>query len=110
MIYRTFSLLMLAASLLLTGWLTSGVAGDSAGFVLASEIRTFEGLMVVREADGVFLVRSDDGAKKRFTCNSNTAITRNGEPASYGDLRSRDHIRVQYNSNFVVTAIQASGP
>ncbi len=108
MIYKTISLLMLAASLLL-GWPASGAAGADASSA-TSETRTFEGLLAVREADGVFLVRSDDGAKKRFTYNANTAITRNGQPASYGALRSRDHIRVQYNSNFVVTAIQASGP
>jgi hypothetical protein len=108
MIYKTITLLIIAASILLTGLPASFAAGADAS-TATSEIRTFEGLLVVREADGVFLVRSDDGAKKRFIYNANTAITRNGQPASYGDLRSRDHIRVQYNSNFVVTAIQASG-
>jgi len=97
----------------MTGMMAAGPAGSGQaannGSVLTSAIRTFEGVLVVKEADGVFLVRSENGQKKRFTYNTNTAITRNGKPVSYRDLQSRDHIRVQYDSKFVVTAIQATG-
>ncbi len=109
MFYRSYALVLLTAIILTTGWLAHAKAGSGESPVSGSEILTFEGLLVVREADGVFLVRSDDGQKKRFTCSKNTAIIRNGQPAAYGDLRSRDHIRVHYSAHFVVTAIQASG-
>jgi hypothetical protein len=76
---------------------------------ISSSDKAFEGLLVVREADGVFLVRSENGEKKRFKVNPNTTISRNGKPAAYGDLKSRDRIRVQYNADFVVSEIQATG-
>lgn len=113
MIYRSFSIFLIAVAILMSGMMTAGpasggqVADNSP--IMAAATMTFEGLLAVKEADGVFIVRSEDGKKKRFTLNENTKITRNGKPAAYGDLRSRDHIRVQYDSNFVVTAIRATG-
>jgi hypothetical protein len=77
--------------------------------MIVAATMTFEGLLAVKEADSVFLVRAEDGKKKRFTVNENTMISRNGKPAACGDLRSRDHILVQYDSNFVVMTIEASG-
>ena len=74
-----------------------------------SSIESFEGLIAVKEADGVFLVRAENGDKKRFTINPEVKITRNGQPAAYTDLRSRDRVRVYYTTDFVVTAIEASG-
>ena len=113
MIYRSFSILIIAVAILMAGMTAAGPAraGETAGSssVLASATRTFAGLLAVKEADGVFLVRSETGEKKRFTCNPNTTITRNGQPAAYRDLRSRDYIHVEYDSNFVVTVIQANG-
>jgi len=88
---------------------TFGKATASSSQTVSSPTHTFEGLLVVREADGVFLIRSETGEKKRFKVNPNTTITRNGKPAAYGDLRSRDLIRVYYNADFVVTGIEATG-
>ena len=111
--YRSFSILIITVTILMTSMMAAGPAlgGQIADNrpVFAAATRTFEGLLVVKEADGVFLVRSESGEKKRFTNNASTVITRNGKPATYSDLRSRDHIQVQYDSNFAVTAIQASG-
>jgi hypothetical protein len=113
MIYRSFSILIMFFTILTAGMMTTGPAiggqiVDTSPIIVAATM-TFEGLLAVKEADGVFLVRAEDGKKKRFTVNKNTMITRNGKPAAYGDLRSRDHILVQYDSNFVVMAIKASG-
>ena len=113
MIYRPFSILIIAVAILMTGMTTAGPAraGETAdsSSVLASATRTFEGLLAVKEADGVFMVRSETGQKKRFICNPNTTITRNGKPAAYSDLRSRDYIHVEYDSNFLVMVIRATG-
>ena len=76
---------------------------------MTAEDMTFEGLLALKEADGVFLIRAKDGKKKRFTVNRNTKITRNGKPADYKDLKSRDRIRVHYTSDFVVMKIHAEG-
>ena len=113
MIYRSFSILIIFFTILMAGMITTGPAiggqiVDTSPIIVASTM-TFEGLLAVKEADGVFIVRAEDGKKKRFTVNKNTMITRNGKPADYGGLRSRDHILVQYDSNFVVTTIRASG-
>jgi hypothetical protein len=86
----------------------AGSAGDT-NQTLISHDRTFEGLLALKEADGVFLVRAADGKKKRFTVNRDTKISRNGKPAIYKDLKSRDRIRVHYTSDFVVTEIHADG-
>lgn len=113
MIYRIANMLFIAAFVLVTGMISgpasSGQQTDTTLISTASDI-TFEGMLVVKEADGVFLVRSQDGKKKRFKLDKNTVITRNGKLAVYKDLRSRDQIRVQYNSDFIVTEIQVSGP
>ena len=113
MIYQSFSIWVITITTLMISMMTAGpaIGGEVADNrpVFAAATRTFEGLLVVKEADGVFLIRSESGQKKRFTNNASTAITRNGKPANYSDLQSRDHILVQYDSNFVVTAIQATG-
>jgi hypothetical protein len=113
MIYRTTSVLIISAFFLMTGIISAPASGgqvtDTPQILPASDI-TFEGLLALKEADGVFIVRSENGKKKRFTLNKNTMITRNGKTVSYKDLRSRDQVRVNYNSDFVVTEIQASGP
>ena len=111
MFCRFFSILLALAGILIASVAAAGPATDAGkgSVVKDAGAYSFEGTLVVREADGVFLVRSDQGVKKRFACRPNTGITRNGHPASYHDLHSRDRIRVQYDANFVVTAIQASG-
>ena len=110
--YRIFFSLLTTALIFVAGPISGPAHGNvTAGnrHTISSSTNAFEGLLVVREADGVFLIRSEKGEKKRFKVNQNTTITRNGKPAVYGDLRSRDRIRVQYNADFVVTAIQATG-
>ena len=112
MINRTVSTLIITAFIFVTGMMSgSARGGQITNTILISSASDgfFEGLLAVKEADGVFVVRSEDGKKKRFTLNKNTTITRNGTPAAYSDLRSRDRVRVHYNSDFVVTEIQASG-
>ena len=109
MINRTVSTLIITAFIFVTGMMSgSARGGQITNTILISSASDgfFEGLLAVKEADGVFVVRSEDGKKKRFTLNKNT---RNGTPAAYSDLRSRDRIRVHYKSDFVVTEIQASG-
>lgn len=112
--YRTASVLIIAAFILVTGMMISApVSGDQATnsiLISAASDMTFEGMLVVKEADGEFIVRSEDGKNRRFKLNRNTMVTRNGKTASYKDLRSRDQIIVHYNSDFVVTEIQASEP
>ena len=113
MIYRIFSSLLVAAVIFIAGSISgpapgNAFAGDNPS-VAASSNNAFEGLLVVKEADGVFLIRAENGDKKRFTINPNAIITRNGKPAAYSDLRSRDRIRVHYTSDFVITKIEASG-
>jgi hypothetical protein len=110
--YRIFFSLLTAALILVAGPISGPAHGNAtagSSLTVSSSAKAFEGLLVVREADGVFLIRSEKGEKKRFKVNQNTTITRNGKPAAYGDLRSRDLIRVQYNADFVVTEIQATG-
>ena len=112
MIDRMFFPLLVAAVIFAAGQMPAPAhANATAGKTqtVSSSDKAFEGLLVVKEADGVFLIRSEKGEKKRFKVNKNTTITRNGKPAVYGDLRSRDLIRVQYNADFVVTAIKATG-
>jgi len=112
MIYRIVSILLIAGTVSATGIIAAPVKGGQTADtsrITASSNSTFEGLLAVKEADGVFLVRAEDGKKKRFTVNRNTMITRNGKPVDYSDLRSRDRVRVHYNSDFLVTEIQASG-
>ena len=111
---RMFSSLLIAAVIITTGSVSSPLqrsafAGGNTPAV-ASSTNSFEGLLVVKEADGVFLVRSETGDTKRLKIDKSTTVTRNGKPAVYTDLRSRDRIRVQYNSNFVATEIEAGGP
>ena len=113
MINRIMSMLIITAFILMTGMISGPTRGDQISntiLISAASGGFFEGLLAVKEADGVFVVRSKDGKKKRFTLNKNTTITRNGTPASYSDLRSQDRVRVHYNSKFVVTEIQASVP
>jgi len=112
MINRAFFSLLVAVLILVAGptfgpALGNATAGSS--HTVSSSTNSFEGLLAVREADGVFLIRSEKGEKKRFKVNPNTTITRNGKPAAYGDLRSLDQIRVYYNVDFVVTRIEATG-
>ena len=113
MIYRSFSILVIFFTILTAGMMTTGpaIGGQVVGTspIMIAATMTFEGLLALKEADGVFIVRAEDGKKKRFTVNRNTMITRNGKPADYSDLRSRDQVRVNYTSDFVVTEIQASG-
>ena len=112
MIYRIFFSLLIAALIFAAGPIPGPAHGNAtAGSTqsISSSTNAFEGLLVVREADGVFLIRSEKGEKKRFKVNQNTTITRNGKPAAYGDLRSRDQIRVYYTADFVVTGIEATG-
>ena len=112
MIYRIFLSLLIAGFIFLAGPISGPAhANATAGktHTVSSSTNAFEGLLVLREADGVFLIRSEKGKTKRFIVNKNTTITRNGKPAAYGDLKSRDQIRVQYNADFVVTEIQATG-
>jgi hypothetical protein len=112
MSYRILSILIISAALLGTGMMSGPARGDQItdqSQKLVSSNNTFEGLLAVKEADGVFVVRSEDGKKKRFTVDQKTVITQNGKPAAYSDLRSRDRVRVHYDSNFVVTEIQAGG-
>jgi len=112
MIYRIFFSLLTAVFIITAGLISAPARGDQITDTspkLAASERTFEGLLAVKEADGVFLVRSEDGTKKRFTLNKSTTITRNGKSAVYRDLRSRDQIRVIYTSDFVVIEIQATG-
>ncbi len=112
MIYRIFFSLLIAVFIIKADVISGPAWGDQVtdtSRILAASGSTFEGLLAVKEADGVFLVRSEDGKKKRFSLNKNTTITRNGKPAAYGDLRSRDRVRVTYTSDFVVIEIQATG-
>lgn len=113
MIHRTMPILMIAAVILVTGMISTPVSGGQATntiLISAASDMTFEGMLVVKEADGVFIIRSKDGKQRRFKLDKNTMITRNEKPVIYKDLRSRDQVRVHYNSGFVVTEIQASGP
>ena len=114
MIYKMFFSLLIAAVIINIGPISglsqrSAFAGGTTPAV-ASSTNSFEGLIVVKEADGIFLVRSETGDTKRLKIDKSTTVTRNGKPAAYTDLRSRDRIRVQYNSNFVATEIEAGGP
>ena len=113
MIYRMFFSLLIAAVIITTGSISglskrSAFAGGNTPAV-ASSTQSFEGQLVLKEADGIFIVRSETGDKKRLKVDNNTTITRNGKPVGYGDLQSRDRIRVQYSSDFVATEIEASG-
>ena len=111
--YRTASMLIIAACILVTGMMTTPVSGSQATnkiLMSTASDMTFEGMLVVKEADGVFIVRSKDSKQRRFKLDKNTIITRNEKPANYKDLRSLDQVRVHYNSGFVITEIQASGP
>ena len=112
--YRTASMLIIAAFILVTGMMipTPVSGGQETNTILISVATdmTSEGMLVVKEADGEFIVRSEDGKNRRFKLNKITIVTRNGKPATYKDLRSRDQVRVHYNSDFIVTEIQASGP
>jgi len=112
--YRTASMQIIAAFILVTGMMipTPVSGGQATNTILLSvgSDMTFEGMLVVKEADGVFIVRSEDGKNRRFTLNKNTIVTRNEKPATYKDLRSRDQVSVHYNSDFAVTEIKASGP
>jgi len=111
--YRTVSVLIIAAFILVTGMMiatpVSGGQATNSILLSAASDMTFEGMLVVKEADGVFIVRSEDGKDRRFTLNKNTVVIRNGKTASYKDLRSRDRLRVTYTSDFVVIEIQATG-
>jgi len=112
MIYRIFFSVLMAALIITAGGISGPANGgqtEDKALILAASDSTFEGQLTVKEADGVFLVRSEDGTKKRFTLNKNTTVSRNGKPASYKDLRSRDRLRVTYTSDFVVIEIQATG-
>ena len=112
MIYRILFSLLIAVPNLTAGVISGPAWGDQVtdtGYILAASDMTFEGLLALKEADGVFLVRAEDGQKKRFTLNKTTTITRNGKAAAYRDLRSLDRIRVTYTSDFVVIEIQATG-
>ena len=112
MIYRILFSLLIAVLIWVGGPISRPAHANATGdktHRVSSSTNAFEGLLVVKEADGVFLIRSEKGKKKRFKVNKNTTITRNGKPASYHDLRSRDRIRVQYNADFVVTAIESTG-
>ena len=110
---RMFSSLLIAAVIITTGSVSSPLqrsafAGGNTPAV-ASSTNSFEGLLVVKEADGIFLVRSETGDTKRLKVDNNATITRNGKTVGYGDLRSRDQVIVRYNSKFFATEIEASG-
>ena len=112
MIYRIFFSLLISVLIITAGGISRPARGEQitdTGLILAASDSTFEGLLAVKEADGVFIVRSEDGTKKRFTINKEATITRNGKPATYKDLRSRDRLRVTYTSDFVVIEIEATG-
>ena len=113
MSHRMVYSLLIAAAILLAGTVSAPAAGDAKSKGTTSPVvesnRAFEGLLVVKEADGVFVVRAEDGKKRRFTVHKDTAISRNGKPVAYRELKSRDHLRVTYTPDFVVTEIRASG-
>ena len=114
MINRILSSMLIATFILAAGLIagpaqSNALAGGNTP-AAASSTTNFEGLLVVKEADGVFLVRSENGDKRRFTMNPDVKITRNGIPAAYTDLRSRDRIRVHYTPKSGITKIEAGGP
>jgi hypothetical protein len=71
---------------------------------------TIEGVLTIKEAHGDFLVRTPDGKTQRFSVKGDMAITRNGKPAHYKDMKTDDAVEVQYEAaNRRVIAIRASG-
>ena len=101
------------AVLILVSFLTAEpVIGDETADsnpILVSSANLFEGMLAIKEGHGDILVRPESGNDKRFKVTDNTTITRNGQPATYDDLRARDQLRVYYDSKRVVTELHAKG-
>jgi hypothetical protein len=95
-------------SVLIAGPVKSGEIADN-NSKLASSTSLFEGTLIIKEGHGDILVRSENGNQRRLKVKQSTVITRNGKPATYKELHTRDQIRVKYNSKSVVIELQATG-
>ena len=112
MIYRIFFAIVTAVFIISAVLISGPVeAGETTGNgpKLASSTNIFEGMLAIKEGHGDILVRSENGKQKRFKVKKNTVITRNGEPATFDDLRARDQLRVQFDSKRVVIELYATG-
>jgi hypothetical protein len=96
---------------MVTVGLTPAIGGEipTASPQLTGSADAFEGMLAIKEGHGDILVRAENGQQKRFKVKRSTIITRNGEPASFDDLRARDQLRVHYDAKRVVIELQASG-
>lgn len=105
-IYILVSLLTLT---LATVAAASALAGGSDG--TTNPYETVDGVLAIKEGHGEFLVRLADGSAQRFSIRAGAgtvAITRNGEPARFSELKPGDGIEVKYDpSNRQVVAIHA---
>lgn len=61
------------------------------------------------ESYGHILIRPETGNLVRLRVRANAVITRNGNPAKFGDLRAGDKVRVKYDSKNWVSELHAIG-
>ena len=106
--FSTVIAVLMISAVLISGPVKSGETVND-GFKLAASDSYFEGILAIKEGHGEILVRPENGKDKRFKIKDNTVITRNGKPATFDDLRSRDQLRVRYNSKGLVVELHASG-
>ena len=112
MSYRIFSAIVIAVSIISAVLISGAAIGAetvSAGVKLAASDNYFEGILAIKEGHGDILVRPESGNDRKFKVTDNTTITRNGQTATYDDLRARDQLRVQYDSKRVVIELHATG-
>jgi hypothetical protein len=112
MSYRIFFTIVTAVSIISAVVISGPAIGAetvSARVKLAASDNYFEGILAIKEGHGDILVRPESGNDRRFKVTDNTTITRNGQTATYDDLRARDQLRVQYDSKRVVIELHATG-
>ena len=113
MIYRILSLQLILVALVAVFMMPVTViaGGDAAGesTQAVSAEKTVEGTLTAMESYGHILIRPETGNLARLKVRPDAVITRNGEPATLGDLHIGDKAQANYDSKNWVSELHATG-
>jgi hypothetical protein len=103
------AIIVLIAGIALAGPVLGGGMATSDAQKIGA-VQSIEGIIAIKEGHGDILVRPDTGNDKRLRVRESSTIIRNGKPATYDELQSRDRVEVKYDSaSRNVIEIRASG-
>jgi hypothetical protein len=110
-----FLCLLLGLALMLPGFAWSaGPAGQPGGKVKASEQASprqrVTGRISFMEPDGTVVIKGASGPAAIIYVQEGTTITRNGNPAKFGDLKVGDEVQALADPGRKALEIKAKGP